>query len=85
MKISNTEKRALAILLSGPIVYHVSGSKATDWDKQNWKFNIATLRALRELSLADYTIYASCERTWTITEEGTQLCMELGLLSLASS
>ncbi len=79
VSLNATEKRALKILLSGPVEYHVHGSKATDWRKGEWKFNIATLRGLQQLDLADYVITASCRRTWTLTIEGRRLCLKLGL------
>lgn len=73
---TETERRALRVLFAGPIDYAVSGSKATNWNP-DWKFNIATLRALKDLGLADYDILESCERSWYLTQEGYDLCGKL--------
>lgn len=81
MHLTDTERRALQVLATGNVQYHVSGPKPIDWNKEEWKFNIATLRALQDLDLADYVIMASCQRTWSLTIDGRKLCIKFGWLS----
>jgi hypothetical protein len=74
IKISDAQHRALRVLFSGEVAFHVVGGKPTEWA---WDFQPSILRELLQLGLADYMILSTGNRTWSLTTEGKDLCGEL--------
>lgn len=74
VKLSDSQTRALRLLVNGSIAFNVVAGKPTEWE---WDFPPATLRELNQLGLADYMILATGNRTWFITLEGNDVCGEL--------